>query len=57
MQVATIEITNLMNLLGPIKYIPFWCLDRLLGLYIQAKFFEQGKTIGHWLPETACLDD
>ncbi|NCS03975.1 MAG: transposase [Microcystis aeruginosa G13-11] len=49
-QVATIEITNLMNLFGPIKYIPFWCLDRLLGLYIQAKFFEQGKTIGHWLP-------
>jgi hypothetical protein len=49
-QVATIEITNLMNLFGPIKYIPFWCLDRLLGLYIQAKYFEKERVIGHWLP-------
>jgi hypothetical protein len=52
-QPAVKEITASMNVTGPIKYIPFWCLDRLLGLYIQAKFFEQGKTIGHWLPEIA----
>jgi hypothetical protein len=50
-QPAVKEITASMSLTGPLKYIPFWCLDRLLGLYIQAKFFEQGKTIGHWLPE------
>ncbi|CCH99349.1 MAG: transposase [Microcystis aeruginosa K13-05] len=52
-QPAVKEITASMSVTGPIKYIPFWCLDRLLGLYIQAKFFEQGKTIGHWLPEIA----
>ncbi|MCA2505687.1 MAG: transposase [Microcystis sp. M54BS1] len=51
-QAATIEITNLMNLLGPIKYIPFWCLDRLLGLYIQAKYFEKERVIGHWMPNS-----
>jgi hypothetical protein len=50
-QTAIQEITMLMNLGGPIKYIPFWCLDRLLGLYIQARFFESGKIIGHWMPE------
>ncbi len=44
------EITSLMTLGGPLKYIPFWCLDRLLGLYIQAKFFETDKVIGHLLP-------
>jgi glycosyltransferase involved in cell wall biosynthesis len=49
-QTAITEISNLMNLFGPIKYIPFWCLDRLLGLYIQAKYFEKGRLIGHWLP-------
>jgi hypothetical protein len=50
-QTAVKEITSLMNVGGPVKYIPFWCLDRLLGLYIQARFFESGKTIGHWMPE------
>ncbi|MBR8831338.1 MAG: hypothetical protein N5P05_002105 [Chroococcopsis gigantea SAG 12.99] len=49
-QTAIKEITDLMSLGGPIKYIPFWCLDRLLGLYIQAKFYEKDKIIGHWLP-------
>jgi hypothetical protein len=52
-QVAAIEITNLMNLFGPIKYIPFWCLDRLLGLYIQAKYFEKERVIGHWMPNSS----
>ncbi len=49
-QTAIKEISNLMNLGGPVKYIPFWCLDRLLGLYIQAKFYEKDRIIGHWLP-------
>jgi hypothetical protein len=44
------EIIKLMVLPGPLKYVPFWCLDRLLGLFIQAKFFEKGKIIGHLLP-------
>jgi hypothetical protein len=47
------EIIKLMVLPGPLKYVPFWCLDRLLGLFIQAKFFEKGKIIGHLLPPPA----
>lgn len=50
LQVALKELGEAMILGGPIKYIPFWCLDRLLGLFIQAKFFEKGKIIGHLLP-------
>ena len=44
------ELSDVMIIGGPFKYIPFWCLDRLLGLFIQAKFFEKGKIIGHLLP-------
>lgn len=44
------DITKLMILGGPLKYIPFWCLDRLLGLFIQAKYYEEGKIIGHLMP-------
>ncbi|MEM1367259.1 MAG: glycosyltransferase family A protein [Cyanobacteria bacterium P01_H01_bin.15] len=43
-------IYHSLKLLGPIKYVPFWCLDRLLGLSLQARFFEEGKIIGHHLP-------
>ncbi len=44
------ELSQAMIIVGPLKYVPFWCLDRLLGLFIQAKFFEKGKIIGHLLP-------
>ncbi len=44
------EFEKLMTLQGSFKYIPFWALDRLLGLSLQAKFFEKGKIIGHILP-------
>ncbi|MEB3266902.1 MAG: transposase [Leptolyngbya sp.] len=44
------EILQAMVLLGPVRYLPFWCLDRLLGLSLQAKFYESGLTIGHKMP-------
>lgn len=44
------EIASMMNVAGYVKYVPFWCLDRLLGLFLQAKFYEKGKVIGHLLP-------
>ena len=44
------DLSDVMAIGGPFKYVPFWCLDRLLGLFIQAKFFEKGKIIGHLLP-------
>lgn len=50
-QAALLEIVQLMAIAGPIKYVPFWCLDRLLGLFIQAKFFENNKIVGHRLPQ------
>ncbi|MEB3278684.1 MAG: glycosyltransferase family A protein [Lyngbya sp.] len=34
---------------GPLTWMPFWSLDRLLGLYIQAKFFRDSLIVGHWL--------
>ncbi|MBE9143472.1 transposase [Planktothrix mougeotii] len=49
-QEALKDVVTTFQLLGPLKYIPFWTADRLLGLYIQAKFFEKGKIMGHWLP-------
>jgi hypothetical protein len=45
-----LEVTQAMTFMGSIKYIPFWCLDRLLGLSLQAKFYQKGKKIGHLLP-------
>lgn len=44
------ELSNSMIMFGPFKYVPFWSLDRLLGLSLQAKFFEPNKIVGHWLP-------
>jgi len=44
------EVVETFKILGPFKYIPFWTADRLLGLSMQAKFYESQKIIGHWLP-------
>lgn len=38
------------TLFGPFKYVPFWTADRVMGLSVQARFFEPGKIAGHWLP-------
>ncbi len=53
------EMIDFIPIFGPFKYLPFWCLDRLLGLYIQAKFFEKDKKIGHLLkqPEQIRIED
>ncbi len=34
---------------GHFTWMPFWSLDRLLGLFVQAKFFQSEQVIGHWL--------
>jgi hypothetical protein len=48
---ATIrDLSEALNLVGPFKYVPFWCLDRLLGLSLQANFFQPEQVVGHWLP-------
>ncbi|MTJ09789.1 MULTISPECIES: transposase [unclassified Anabaena] len=47
------------TIFGPLKYVPFWTADRLMGLSVQAKFFEPGKIAGHWLslPEQLRTED
>ncbi|MGC1308264.1 MAG: transposase [Phormidesmis sp.] len=57
-QTALQEILQGLTLTGPIKYLPFWCLDRLLGLTLQAKFYDPtqpDRVIGHKLPAPAQL--
>lgn len=49
------DIVELFTIFGPVKYVPFWCADRLLGLSMQAKLYEKelvkkGDIIAHWLP-------
>lgn len=44
------DIVPNFKLLGPLKYVPFWTADRLMGLAVQAKFFSHGRIAGHWLP-------
>jgi glycosyltransferase involved in cell wall biosynthesis len=48
---ALTDITQVMIIGNALTWIPRWNLDRMLGLFIQAKFFEEGKHIGHWMPE------
>lgn len=54
-QAALQEILQAMHVVGPLQYLPFWCLDRLLGLSLQAKFFQPGLAIGHKLPQPEYL--
>jgi hypothetical protein len=57
-QEALQEILQGFKLVGPVKYLPFWCLDRLLGLALQAKFYDPAQpeqVIGHKLPAPAHL--
>ncbi|WP_107667438.1 transposase [Cyanothece sp. BG0011] len=49
------DIVKQFTLLGPFKYVPFWCSDRLLGLAMQANLYskgiaKKGDIIGHILP-------
>ena len=38
-----------MKITGALTWIPFWSLDRLLGLYVQAFLFEEQAIVGHWM--------
>lgn len=43
------DLLSFTQILGALTRIPFWSLDRLLGLYLQARIFQPGLIIGHWL--------
>ncbi|NEP11572.1 MAG: glycosyltransferase [Symploca sp. SIO2C1] len=49
-QQALTDLADVMKINGSLYWIPSWNLDRLLGLFIQAKFFEEDKIVGHWMP-------
>lgn len=49
-QESLLDLAATMQVIGPLTWLPFWSLDRLLGLFIQAKFFQPNLIIGHWLP-------
>ncbi len=46
---ALVELFTHTQVHGPILWLPFWSLDRLLGLFIQAQLFQADQKIGHWL--------
>lgn len=44
------EIFKAMELWGILTWIPRSGADRLLGLFVQARFYQAGQIIGHWMP-------
>lgn len=49
-QKTLVELSNTMIVHNALTWIPKWNLDRSLGLFVQATFYEEGKIIGHWMP-------
>ncbi len=45
------DLSQTMRILGNITWLPSWSLDRLLGLFVQAKFYKKGLIIGHAMPK------
>ena len=45
-----LEVTRVME---AVTWIPLSGFDRLLGLFVQAKFFQKDVIIGHWMPKPA----
>lgn len=43
------DLLTFTQILGSLTWIPFWSLDRLLGLYLQAQIFQRNLIMGHWL--------
>jgi glycosyltransferase involved in cell wall biosynthesis len=52
-QPALADLSDTMRLVGALNWMPLWSLDRLLGLFIQARYFEAAKIVGHWMPAPA----
>jgi len=50
-QQALPELSQATKVIGAITWIPSTGFDRLLGLFIQAKFYQKDLIIGHWMPK------
>ena len=51
-QESLTEFSKQTKILGPIIWLPFWNLDRLLSLFIQAKLYSKDLKLGHWILPT-----
>jgi glycosyltransferase involved in cell wall biosynthesis len=49
---ALYELSQGMKILGALTWLPSWSLDRLLGLFVQAKFYQKDAIIGHAMPNS-----
>ncbi len=49
---ALYELSNAMKITGALTWLPAWSLDRLLGLFVQAKFYKKDMIIGHAPPRS-----
>lgn len=50
-QQALIDLSQTTKVLGAITWIPSSGFDRLLGVFVQAKYFQKDAIIGHWMPQ------
>lgn len=50
-QAALLDLLQNTRIAELLTWLPLWGLDRAIGLYIQAKFYQKGIFIGHWMPE------
>ncbi|MCL1463323.1 glycosyltransferase family A protein [Argonema galeatum] len=50
-QKALTDLSQATKVLGAVTWIPSTGFDRLLGLFVQAKFFQKDAIIGHWMPK------
>lgn len=44
------DISQSTKLIGCLTWIPASAFDRLMGLFLQAKFYKKGAIVGHWMP-------
>lgn len=49
-QQALVDLSQTTKVLGAITWIPTSGFDRLLGVFVQAKYFQKDAIIGHWMP-------
>ena len=50
-QQALPDLSHTTQLTGALTWIPSSGFDRLLGLFVQAKYFQKDAIIGHWMPK------
>lgn len=49
-QQALVDLSQTTKVMGAITWIPTSGFDRLLGVFVQAKYFQKDAIIGHWMP-------